>query len=83
MSAHDEDRDEAAQISDLLANLEAEADVLCIRDEAEDIALDLHEDPFSEAARRRAMAFLGSDRYTRAVAQFRTLQSTCAEPGGA
>ncbi len=56
--------------AELLSQLTEDAQLLEVRDEAEDIALDLHERPFSSSARTRAISFLDSPRYRTAAAAF-------------
>jgi len=82
MSARDDDRDEAQISAELLEELHAEAQLLGIRDEVDDVALDLHEKPFSEDARKRAIALLHSPRYVEAAKAFRSLQGPAAQAGG-
>lgn len=56
--------------AELLSQLTEDAQLLEVRDEAEEIALDLHERPFSPKARTRALSFLDSSRYRTAAATF-------------
>ncbi|MFT4284340.1 MAG: hypothetical protein QM598_05840 [Protaetiibacter sp.] len=56
--------------AELLSQLTEDAQLLEVRDEAEDIALDLHEQPFSPGARTRALSFFDSNRYRTAAAAF-------------
>lgn len=66
-----DDREDAIG-DDLMSQLTVDARLLEVRDEAEDIALDLHEAPFSTDTRTRALTFLDSPRYRDAAASFRT-----------
>lgn len=52
---------------DLLRRVARDADLLTVGDEAQDVALDLHEDPFAPAVRKRALEFLRSPRYQAAA----------------
>jgi hypothetical protein len=72
MSAFDEPDDEVQINADLLTQMNADADVLEVGNEAQDVALDLHEAPFSPGTRDRAIEFFQSNRYAKAVSSFRT-----------
>lgn len=65
MPTHD---DAAPQLPDgLLDELNEHARVLSAYDQAQDVALDLHEKPFSPETRSRALQYLQSPEYQRAV----------------
>lgn len=58
---------------DLIEQLTAQAMILEVFEEGQDIALDLHEALFNPASRARAIAFLQSTRYQEAAALSRQL----------
>lgn len=65
MPTHD---DAAPQLPDgLLEELNEHARVLSAYDQAQDVALDLHEKPFSPETRSRALQYLQSPEYQRAI----------------
>lgn len=53
--------------SELLDQMQGHARVLCTYDESQDLALDLHEAPFSPSTRQKVLEFLDSQRYRDAV----------------
>lgn len=71
MAAKDE------QISDeLLRELDDHARVLGVFDESQDIALDLHEQPFNPQTRARTLAFLQSPRYQQTAERLNAHEET-------
>lgn len=78
-SAHDRERD--GQVGpELLEQLRAQAEVLGVFDEGQDIALDLHEGLFDPSTRQRALAFLQSRRYETAAVTFQHLTTPAVRP---
>ena len=59
---------------DLLVELQSHATVLAAKDQAEEIALDLHEDPFSPTTRSRVLGWFKSDTYRAATQRARALR---------
>lgn len=76
MSAIDEPDDEVQINAELLEQMSTDADLLVVGDEAQDVALDLHEAPFSPGTRQRALEFLQSPRYTSAASSFHSRTAT-------
>lgn len=65
MPTHD---DAAPQLPDgMLKELNEHARVLSAYDQAQDVALDLHEKPFSPETQERALRYLQSPEYQRAI----------------
>lgn len=69
---------------ELLQQLEQQSEVLGVFDEGQDIALDLHEELFSTATQQRALTFLKSPRYEKALETYRRLTTgpVDIQPGG-
>lgn len=76
MTADPEATGKTAITDELLEQLGDQATVLSALDEAEDVALDLHERPFSSETRQRALKWLQSDRYDAALQQMRALRGS-------
>jgi hypothetical protein len=67
--------DETTAIDDeLLAEIRDQASVLSALDTAENVALDLHERPFSPETRQRALEWLQSDAYKNARHRIHAVQ---------
>lgn len=72
MAAEAETASTTAISASMLKELGDQASVLSVLDEAEDVALDLHQRPFNEEVRTRAIEFLESDRYQATIHRVNT-----------
>lgn len=79
------DRQDEQISADLLEQLQQQSEVLGVFDEGQDIALDLHEELFSTNTRQRALTFLQSPRYEKALETYQRLSTgpVDIQPGGA
>lgn len=67
------DRQDEQINEELLEQLQQQSEVLGVFDEGQDIALDLHEELFSTTTRQRALTFLQSPRYEKALETYQRL----------
>lgn len=68
---------------ELVTQLREQSEVLEVFDEGQDIALGLHEELFSTATRERALSFLQSPRYEKALGTYQRLITGPVDIGGA